>query len=271
MIPEAPMSEVLPTPEIDREYVEIYPINWSEVSQQRIKDIFTSRSKEGISEISLYLHIPFCPTLCPFCKFNILKYDNSTYKDYVGALRSELSLYKDHPDLEGRKVTAVYFGGGTGSMLKPKDMALILDDVGQAFPLSGDAEITVESHPNTVDRRRFQEYASIGVNRVSIGIQSFQDANLIAIGRNHSAKRNREVLTAALNIGFNSVAMDLMYRLPNQTVENLLSDLEAIKEFQPHGVSAYSLGIEGTRLDGKLPEIATDEVDKQFFIMSEIS
>lgn len=264
---ENPTVINLTKPAIDREYVEIYPINWESVDNQMVKDIFTSRSKEGLKEMSLYFHIPFCQTLCPFCKFNIVEYDNSTYKEYIKTIRAEIDYYQGHPDIEGRKVSAVYFGGGTGSMVKPEDLATILDDINRNFSLDSKAEITVESHPNTVTEKRFQEYQRAGVNRVSIGIQSFQDENLQAIGRNHTAERNTRVLSAAKNSGFESVAIDLMYRLPNQSVENLLIDLEQVKKFHPEGISVYSLGIEDTVMRDKVSELADDAGDKEFFYL----
>lgn len=260
-------KESLNVPAIDREYVEIYPVNWKPVDEQTVKEIFASKSKEGIEELSLYFHIPFCQTLCPFCKFNIVEYDNPTYKEYVKTIRAEVASYQGHPDIDGRKVTAVYFGGGTGSMVKPDDLAIILDDVNKTFPLDSRAEITVESHPNTVTEKRFREYHKAGVNRVSIGIQSFQDGNLEAIGRNHTAERNVQVLTAALNTDFEAVAIDLMYRLPNQSFENLQYDLDQVNKFKPQGISVYSLGIEDTVMRDRVPELATDAVDKQFFYL----
>ncbi|MGB9726710.1 MAG: radical SAM family heme chaperone HemW [Minisyncoccia bacterium] len=250
---------------VDREYIEIYPINWRNVSQKMVDKIFSSRSFDFIKEISIYVHIPFCPTICPFCKFNISKYEPLIYQKYLGVLKKEISLFKNHPDLRNRIVTAIYFGGGTGSMLTPTDIDAILNLISKIFKLSDKTEITVECHPSTVNANKLKEYKKAGVNRVSLGIQSFQDQNLRNIGRNHSAEQNEKLLKDALKIGFNCVAMDLMYRLPNQDFENLKFDLNKIKKLSPDGVSVYSLEPEATPLERKTSEMPSEEIDREMF------
>jgi len=250
---------------VDREYVEVYPVNWKEANQEFVSDLFTSRSHEGLDETSIYVHVPFCPSLCSFCKFNIHEYDNSLYNSFVSAINKEASLFKDHPDINGRRVAAIYFGGGTGSMLRPSDVGKFLNTIDGVFQINGETEITMEGHPNTFGRKRFKEFREAGINRVSIGIQSFQDKNLQEIDRNHSADRNLEVLAAALNVGFRSVAMDLMYRLPNQDFNNLNYDLRMIEKLQPDSVSAYSLEPEATDLEVKLPLMPEEKKDREMF------
>jgi oxygen-independent coproporphyrinogen-3 oxidase len=250
---------------VDREYIEIYPINWQNVNQKMVDKIFSSHSFDFITEISLYVHIPFCPTICPFCKFNVSKYEPSIYQRYLNALKKEILLFKDHPDLQKRIVTAIYFGGGTGSMLTPADVNAILNLMSKIFKLSNKVEITVECHPSTINAKKLKEYKKVGVNRVSLGIQSFQDQNLKNIGRTHSAKQNEKLLKDALKMGFNCVAMDLMYRLPNQDFENLKFDLNKIKELSPDGVSVYSLEPEATPLERKTSEMPSEEIDREMF------
>lgn len=250
---------------VDREYIEIYPVNWQRISQKMVDQIFSTRSFNFIKEISLYIHIPFCLTICPFCKFNIARWEPLLYQKYLNALSREISLFKNHPDLQDRIVTAIYFGGGTGSMLTPKDVHEILVQIYNTFPIDDEVEITMECHPSTVNLKKFKDYKKAGVNRVSLGIQSFQDKNLRNIGRNHTAQQNISVLVEALKTGFNCVAMDLMYRLPNQDFENLKFDLNKVKELSPHGISVYSLEPEGTPLESKTPEIPPDKIDKEMF------
>ena len=250
---------------VDREYIEIYPVNWRNINKEMVDQMFSTRSFDFIKEISLYVHIPFCPTICSFCKFNVSKYEPSIYQKYLNALKKEISFFKNHPDLKNRIVTAIYFGGGTGSMLAPKEIYEILNLLYKIFPISNKAEITVECHPNTVNSKKFRDYKKVGVNRISLGIQSFQDQNLRNIGRNHTAQQNEKLLCEALKAGFDSVAMDLMYRLPNQTLENLKFDLNKIKELSPTGVSTYSLESEATPLESKTPEIPSEKVDKEMF------
>ena len=194
-----------PEIEIDREYVEAYPLNWKTANQEVINTIYNSNSHAGINEVSIYIHNPFCPKICSFCNFNVTEYDGRLYKSYLNALNKELQTYKDHPDIEGKKVTAVYFGGGTGSMLRPSDINFLLNNVSSIFTMDSNAEVTVECHPNTVGERRFREYQSAGVNRVTLGIQSFSDSNLTAIGRDHTADKNRKILSEARSVGFKNV------------------------------------------------------------------
>lgn len=250
---------------VDREYIEIYPVNWQNINQKMVDKIFSTRSFEFLKEISLYVHIPFCPVVCPFCKFNISKYEPLIYQRYLKALQKEVSLFKNHPDLARRTVSAIYFGGGTGSMLTPDEIYKILKLMRRIFPINEKVEITVECHPSTIDSKKLKDYQKAGINRVSLGIQSFQHQNLKSIGRNHTAKQNERLLKDALKIGFNCVAMDLMYRLPNQDLENLKFDLNKIKEFFPDGISVYSLEPEATPLERKLSEIPSEEVDKKMF------
>lgn len=250
---------------VDREYIEIYPVNWRKVNQKMVDRIFSTRSFNFIKEISLYIHIPFCPTICPFCKFNITRWESLIYQKYLNVLRKEVSFFRNHPDLQDRTVTAIYFGGGTGSMLAPNEVHEILNQIYNAFPISNKVEVTVECHPNTVNPKKFRDYKKAGVNRLSLGIQSFQDKNLRSIGRNHTAQQNTRLLLEALKIDFNCVAMDLMYRLPNQDLENLKFDLNKIKKLSPHGISAYSLEPEATPLETKISEIPSDKVDKEMF------
>ncbi|MDD5638711.1 MAG: radical SAM family heme chaperone HemW [Candidatus Pacebacteria bacterium] len=250
---------------IDREYIEIYPVNWQNINQRMVNEIFSNRSFDFIKEISLYVHIPFCSTVCPFCKFNISKYEPSIYRKYLKALKKEISLFRDHPDLRNRVVTAIYFGGGTGSMLVPDEIYKILNLMNKIFPISNKVEITVECHPDTIDFLKLKDYRKVGVNRISLGIQSFQDQNLRNIGRTHSARQNEKLLKYALKIGFNCVAMDLMYRLPGQDFENLKFDLNKIKEFSPDGISVYSLEPENTPLERKTSEMPSEEIDRKMF------
>lgn len=253
--------------EVDREYVEAYPLNWEVANQELINAISTSRSHPGLDEISVYIHNPFCQKVCPFCNFNVIEYDGRLYKGYLNALNAELQMYRDHPDITGRKVTAIYFGGGTGSMLRPGDVDMLLKGVSDIFAIDPAAEITVECHPNTVGERRFKEYQSVGVNRVTLGIQSFDDVNLTAIGRDHTADQNRRILTQAKNTGFKNVGMDLMYRLPHQDIGNLARDLETIAEYAPDTVSAYSLESDETALSGEKSKIPSDAVDREMFYL----
>jgi oxygen-independent coproporphyrinogen-3 oxidase len=151
-------------------------------------------------------------------------------------------------------------------MLRPSDVNFLLKGVSDIFTIDSNAEVTVECHPNTVGERRFKEYKSAGVNRVTLGIQSFSDSNLTAIGRDHTADKNRKILSEARNVGFNNVGIDLMYRLPDQNIENLMQELEIVTKFSPDTVSAYSLEADETILNGK-GRIPSDIMDREMFYL----
>lgn len=249
---------------VDREYVETYPVNWRELNQQDVNRIYSGRSKDAIKRLSLYIHVPFCPIICPFCKFNKTLYDKRLYEQFLSALRLEVLSFRNHPDAMGREVDAIYIGGGTGSLLRPDDTHAILDTIGEVFKISANPEITVECYPDTIDGEKLAKYRDVGVNRVSIGTQSFNDRFLRSISRTHTGAGNRQIMQAAKDLGF-KVGMDLMYRLPGQEIQDIMDDISVINGLRPDSVSTYSLEVEGTPMNTKLQLMANDEEDKQMF------
>jgi len=253
---------------VDREYVEIYPINWTEINHDFVQKMFRTRSFDKLKEISFYIHIPFCPVICPFCTFNKRLFNKKLYIRYIEALKKEILMFKSHPDFEDRKVTAIYFGGGTGSMLIPEDTQDILFLLYDNFPISSKAEITMECYPTTIDHDKLLKYKEMGVNRISIGTQSFDKENLRNIGRINTYSVNKTVIQEAKEIGFEKITVDLMYRFPNQTIDDLLmKDLEILIEINVDGISSYSLEVEATPLEKKLSEMPSDEIDKKMFYL----
>ncbi len=252
-------------PAVDREYVEIYPLNWKWLSESSAKSIFRAVSFMGLPEVSVYIHIPFCPKICPFCTFYKRMFDKDLYHMYIEAVKKEIAMFAEHPDFSGRRVTALYFGGGTGSMLFPEDLGEIMEKLYESFPLDEEAEITMECYPTTLDRGKLLEYRDIGVNRISIGVQSFSRRNLQSIGREDTYYVNRKVVALAKEIGFEKVTIDLMYRFPQQTIDDLLEDLEALVALQPDGVSTYSLEISDTPLEKV--GIPSDDIDREMFYL----
>lgn len=252
-------------PEVDREYVEIYPVNWHLLDQNDVSSIFTGESYKGLNSIGLYIHVPFCPVLCPFCSFNRIPFKASIYTEYVAAMKKEISLFRGHPDLRDRSVNAIYVGGGTGSLLDPDDLDAILQLLGDFMAIDQECEVSVECHPSTVNLERLRRYRRIGVNRLSLGIQSFQEANLRVAGLIQTPALNKRILGEALTVGFNSVVMDLMYRFPDQGLQDLEVDLRAIEEIRPHGVSAYSLLVDETPMQEKRDRMASEDLDRTMF------
>jgi putative oxygen-independent coproporphyrinogen III oxidase len=192
--------------------------------------------------LSLYVHIPWCLRKCPYCDFNSHeKRGEIPEEEYVDALIADLEA--SLPNVWGRRLHTIFIGGGTPSLFAPRSIDRLLTAVRTLIMADPDTEITMEANPGTFERERFRGFRDAGVNRLSLGVQSFDDAKLAAIGRVHGADEARRALEAALEI-FPTVNADLMYALPGQELEEALADVrEAIAFGVPH-VSAYHLTLE---------------------------
>ncbi|MES2636549.1 MAG: radical SAM family heme chaperone HemW [Pseudomonadota bacterium] len=192
--------------------------------------------------LSLYIHIPWCVKKCPYCDFN--SHESRTEipeKRYVAALIADLE--QSVPRVYGRKIKSVFFGGGTPSLFSAQSIAEILSAVRMLTPLEYDAEITLEANPGTVESSRFADYKQAGVNRISLGIQSFNADYLKALGRIHDDKQAITAAELALNT-FERVNLDVMYALPNQTLEHALQDTRQAIALNPDHLSFYHLTLE---------------------------
>jgi oxygen-independent coproporphyrinogen-3 oxidase len=192
--------------------------------------------------LALYVHIPWCVRKCPYCDFNSHERAGALpERDYVHKLI--LDLEGMLPSVWGRRLTSVFIGGGTPSLFSPESIDELLGAVRARLPLEPGAEITLEANPGTVEAGRFRGFREAGVNRISLGVQSFDDAMLRALGRIHSAAEARRAIEAAL-ASFDNMNIDLMYGLPNQEMHGAVADVrEAIATGVPH-ISAYQLTIE---------------------------
>jgi len=197
---------------------------------------------EALPPLSLYVHIPWCVRKCPYCDFN--SHENAAAlpeNEYVARLL--LDLESALPSVWGRRLGSVFIGGGTPSLFSPQAIDALLSGVRARLPLEPGAEVTVEANPGTVEARRFHGFRDAGVTRVSIGVQSFDERMLAALGRIHGADEARRAIAAALEC-FDSVNIDLMYGLPGQSLEMARADIEeAARAGAPH-VSAYQLALE---------------------------
>ncbi len=201
--------------------------------------------------LGLYVHLPWCLQKCPYCDFNSHALAGPLPEQaYLQALLRDLDLM--HADIEGRQFGSVYFGGGTPSLFAAISIGRFLSAVDQAGLLRPDAEVSLEANPGAADRTRFGEFRAVGVNRLSIGVQSFDDASLQALGRVHdSAEACRAVESAVSE--FDNVNLDLMYGLPGQTPELAARDLDlAIASGVPH-ISCYQLTLEPNTVFAKYP------------------
>jgi putative oxygen-independent coproporphyrinogen III oxidase len=214
--------------------------------------------------LSLYIHMPWCVKKCPYCDFNShgLRSEPPPYADYVDHLLADLDA--DRSDfaaaLEGRPVVSVFFGGGTPSLFSPDLMTRVLDGVRQRLTLNDDAEITMETNPGTVEHGSFHGYLAAGINRLSFGIQSFDDDKLKRLGRIHSADEAERAVKSAQDSGYANINLDLMYALPQQTLDGALADVERAITLQPSHLSHYQLTLEpNTAFAANPPPLPDDD------------
>jgi len=219
------------------------------------------------ASVGVYVHIPFCERICPYCDFAVVRGAPApdAERRYVRALLRELELRG--PLFEGSRLASVYFGGGSPSLLQPESLAAILEALQRRFPPAGDEliEVTLEVNPSTVERGRLPAFRSLGVNRLSLGIQSFDDTVLRRMGRAHEASEGFRTLEAARAAGFDNLSLDLIFAAPGQDLARLEADLATAVSFAPEHVSCYELVVEeGTpfaRADarGQLARAGEDE------------
>lgn len=193
---------------------------------------------------SLYIHIPFCFHKCPYCDFNTYAVSAIPEKEYVSALLAELDYRSTLPEWQGRTVQTIYFGGGTPSLFQPNSIRKIIRGVCSLFPVDERVEVSLESNPGTLTPDNLAGYRDAGVNRLSIGAQSFQRRVLAALGRMHSPDHIESAVAAARSAGISNVSLDLIYGGPEQTIEEFESDIDALLQLEPVHVSAYGLTIE---------------------------
>jgi oxygen-independent coproporphyrinogen-3 oxidase len=198
--------------------------------------VWGKSGESRLAVLGLYVHIPFCSSICNYCNFNRGLYDEALKTRYVAALRREIA---DAP--AGLQADTIFFGGGTPSLLEPDEVGTIIQSACDRFDLAADAEITLETNPETVDREKLERFRAAGVNRISFGVQSFEDAELKRLGRIHSADRARAAAREARAAGFDNVSLDLMMWLPGQRVETWLGNVDALIEAAPDHASLYLL------------------------------
>ena len=188
--------------------------------------------------LGIYIHVPFCSSICNYCNFNRGLFDEALKTRYVDALWQEIRA-----SARGTPLSAdtVFFGGGTPSLLAPSEVASTIQAVRDAFDLQPNAEITLETNPETVDRPKLEQFRAAGVNRLSFGVQSFRDDELRRLGRIHSADRARTAVQEARAAGFDNVSLDLMMWLPGQSVEAWLGNVDALIDANPDHASLYLL------------------------------
>jgi len=210
--------------------------------------------------LSLYIHIPWCVRKCPYCDFNShAKPTIMPEEAYVARLIEDLE--EALPAIWGRRLISIFIGGGTPSVFSPKSINAILEGVRARIGFAGAIEITMEANPGTVDESRFKAFREAGVNRLSIGVQSFNPEHLQKLGRIHDGDTARRAIDAAYSAGFDNINIDLMHGLSTQTLTEALSDLNIAMSFKPRHLSWYQLTIEPNTAFYKMPPpLPTDDL-----------
>lgn len=215
--------------------------------------------------LGLYIHVPFCAQKCNYCDFNSYKIEEKNQKtDYLISIRKEMELYKE--EFKSKEFTSVFLGGGTPSILTPEELTTLMENIYSNFNIGKDAEITMECNPGTLDKVKLKAIKSLGINRLSMGLQVTQDHHLKYIGRIHTYEQFEKNYKDAIEVGINNINVDLMYSLPNQSFDEWKETLNKIINLNPSHISAYSLILEeGTKFYdmylNKEFELNDEEVD----------
>ena len=241
-----------------------------------IKNSLNKVSLTALPPLSLYIHFPWCEKKCPYCDFNSHQIKDAAGPDgkagfdenrYIKALI--LDLETELPNIWGRQVHSIFIGGGTPSLLSPEGMDELLSAIRSRVTLEPDAEITMEANPGSVEASKLSGFAKAGINRISLGIQSFQDDKLKALGRIHNGNDAKRAIEIAKQ-HFKSVNLDLMYGLPNQTLEDAQEDIQTALSFKTPHLSFYNLTLEpNTYFATFPPKLPNEDVVDAIFEQSQ--
>ena len=213
---------------------------------------------------ALYVHVPWCRHVCPYCDFNVYASARPPEDEYTMALVRELSAWAAEPPFAGRRIASVYVGGGTPSLFSAEAIARVLAAAAERFGLASDAEVTLEANPGTVTAATLRAYRDAGVNRLSLGVQSFAPHLLRTLGRDHTPADADAAIAAAREAGLDNVSLDLIFAVPGSTPADWAQDLDRAVALEPAHVSAYALTFEertpyhGWRASGRLRVVDED-------------
>jgi putative oxygen-independent coproporphyrinogen III oxidase len=211
----------------------------------------------ALPPLSLYVHFPWCVRKCPYCDFNSHEAKNGfPEEEYIAALRSDLE--QALPLIWGRKIYTIFIGGGTPSLMSAAGLDRLMSDIRTLLPLDGAAEITMEANPGTFESEKFRSYRASGINRLSIGIQSFNARHLEALGRIHDGGEARRAVDIA-HTHFDNFNLDLMYALPSQSIAEARQDIATAIGFAPPHLSLYHLTLEPNTYFAKFPPVVPDD------------
>ncbi len=219
----------------------------------------------ALPPLSLYIHFPWCVQKCPYCDFNSHEIKTGIPEaTYIDALLKDLE--NDLPLIWGRKINTIFMGGGTPSLFSPEAMESLLSGIRARIPVSPNAEITIEANPGTVENEYITGFKAAGINRISFGVQSFNDHTLKKLGRIHNAEAARQAVLKAQQAGFERINIDLMFALPEQTLAQARFDLETALALNPTHLSYYQLTIEpNTAFHHTPPTLPNDDASWEIF------
>ena len=196
-----------------------------------------------MKKLGIYVHIPFCKRKCNYCDFYSVKWNEKSENKYIDAVINEIKNYKNTLD-EKYYVNTIYFGGGTPTIINPDNLRRIIEKLRIAFEIDENAEISMEANPNTLTPENLKAYKEIGINRLSIGIQSLNDDILYKIGRIHNSQEALEAIDRAKQFGFENINADVMFNIPGQTITDIETTLSKVIEKNVRHISFYSLKLE---------------------------
>jgi oxygen-independent coproporphyrinogen-3 oxidase len=213
--------------------------------------------------LGIYVHCPYCRTKCPYCDFNVAIHREDRLAPFVAGLRAEIQRYAALPWAGRVPATSLFLGGGTPSLLPPAAVAAVVTDAGHGLGLAPDAEVTLEANPEGLDRDRLRAFRAAGVTRLSLGVQSLDDALLRRLGRTHSAADAADAYRAARAAGFEDVSVDLLYACPGQDLATWARTLDEALAWAPDHLSAYALTLEAATPFGRRPPAGIPDEDLQ--------
>jgi len=224
-----------------------------------------------LGDMGLYVHIPFCKQKCMYCDFPAYQNLQDYYETYIYALVQEIDLWiSEHPESKERPIDTIYFGGGTPTELSIQQIKMILDKIKSTFTITDDCHMTIESNPGEVDLRYLTKLVQLGFNRISFGVQTFDDKALAMLHRSHNGEKAKEAVYDAKEAGFADINIDLIYGLPRQSLDDIKRNLTIVEELPINHISTYGLQVEvGTYLyhlvQKNLISIPSESIDEAMY------
>lgn len=224
-----------------------------------------------LGDMGLYVHIPFCKQKCMYCDFPAYQNLQDYYETYVYALVQEMDLWvSEHPESKSKPIDTIYFGGGTPTELSIQQLQMIIDKIKSTFTITDDCHMTIESNPGEVDLQYLTKLVKLGFNRISFGVQTFDDKALTMLHRSHNGEKAKQAVYDAKEAGFTDINIDLIYGLPRQTLEDIQHNLNVLKDLPINHISTYGLQVEvGTYLyhlvQKNLISIPSESIDEAMY------